>query len=290
MRGARFFALTFVLLACALAAAAGDVTSQPAPGFSVSSRVDWVSGEVRVEISRALDPETPSLPRAKGDAEAEIESRLGAILVEALSPLLVDSSHTFGDLLGQEARLFAAVNSLALSAPRRAVFLTEDFSALVARYAIPLFGEGGVVGPLIPATATPIRRRPGYVASRKFTGLVIYVPARVAAVGSTREAAPRPALFPRIFDEEMSLVMEKSMCGPDSLARWGMVGYAKTLDDPAVMRAGAAPLRVVARAVFGDHATDLVIPTEGARQLLSVAENLAILREGRIVLVCEGLE
>ena len=73
----------------------------------------------------------------------------------------------------------------------------------------------------------------------------------------------------------MNLVLDRSMCRPDALARWGMVGYAQSLDDDVVaLRAGPLPLRLAARGVFGEKATDVVLPTQGVRQLLTLPENI----------------
>ena len=57
-----------------------------------------------------------------------------------------------------------------------------------------------------------------------------------------------------------------------------------------LVRAGPLPLRLVARGVFGDNATDIVIPTEGALQLLTLPENMQLLRDGKIVIIYDSLE
>ncbi|HUJ73220.1 MAG TPA: hypothetical protein VL359_00120, partial [bacterium] len=44
------------------------------PGLSVRSRVDWTGGELDVEITQALDPAQAALPRAKADAETDIQA------------------------------------------------------------------------------------------------------------------------------------------------------------------------------------------------------------------------
>ncbi len=81
------------------------------------------------------------------------------------------------------------------------------------------------------------------------------------------------------------------MCSPEALAQWGKVGYSQAIDDPSLdLRVGALPLRLAARGVFGSASTDIVISTEGARQLLALPENIALLREGRIVIVYESLK
>jgi len=261
------------------------------PGVSVRSKVNWSAGSLDVEITRQLDPSVAAVPRAKGDAEADVESRLGGFMTAALSTVIVDSSHAYGDLLAGDSTLFSRVSALAAGAQQRALFLSDDFSQLIARYSLPLFGAQGIASPLYPSRSDPVPRRLGWVPTRPFTGLLIYAKGNLPAVGINGTAQARPALFPRIFDESMNLVMEKAMCTPEALAQWGMVGYATSLEDPVVLlRAGELPLRLVARGVFGDNSTDIVIPTEGARQLLTLPENMKLLRDGRIVIVYDSLD
>jgi hypothetical protein len=270
--------------------AAGQVVDTGEPGFTLESSVNWTAGSIGIQITRALDPATPSLARAKGDAQTEIESRGPGFMLRAIAPVIVDSSHTFGDLLGADPALFARVNALVLDAPRDQLFLSPDFTALVARYAVPLFGPRGIASPFFPSRESPPRRRLGYVATRRFTGLLVYAGGMLPEMGRPGTAAARPAVFPRFWDEEMNLVLDRSMCHPEALGRWGMVGYAQSLDDDVVaLRAGPLPLRLAARGVFGDKATDLVLPTRGVRQLLTLPENIAMLQDGRIVIVYDSL-
>jgi hypothetical protein len=272
-------------------AADGGAADAAEPGFALSSRVDWAAGTVDVEITRSLDPGTASLARAKGDAQTDIESHLSDFMLRAIAPLTVDSSHTFGDLLGADPALFARVNDLILDAPRDQLFLSPDFSSLVARYLLPLFGQHGVAAPFFPSRENPVQRRLGYVATRRFTGLLVYARGLLPEMGTTRTIAARPAVFPRFWDEEMNLVLDRSMCRPDALGRGGMVGYAQSLEDDVVaLRAGPLPLRLAARGVFGEKATDLVLPTQGVRQLLSLPENITMLQECRIVIVYDSLK
>ena len=81
------------------------------------------------------------------------------------------------------------------------------------------------------------------------------------------------------------------MCSPAALAKWGMVGYADTIDEDAILkRTGQHPLRISARAVFGDHPCDIVIPTDAARRLLSVVQNMELLKECRIIVIYRSLK
>ena len=125
------------------------------PGFTARSRVDWTGGMLEVEASRQLDPSTAALPRAKADAETDIESRLSGFMTAALSAVIIDSSHTYGDLLGRDPALFSRVSELAGGAQRQALFLSDDFSHLIARYSLPLFGAQGIASPCTRHGASP---------------------------------------------------------------------------------------------------------------------------------------
>lgn len=52
-------------------------------------------------------------------------------------------------------------------------------------------------------------------------------------------------------------------------------------------RIGANPLRVIARGVFGQNRTDPIISLSDSAQILSRPENLKLLQEGRIVIICD---
>lgn len=290
MRKKVFFLLAF----CAAASSAcfgNGLRIVSEPEYTADSSVDWAAGTLSLEITHTLDPSTPSLARAKGDAETDLDARLPEFLSRAISPVTVDSSHTFGDLLEADAALFERVNDLALRARRTELALSPDLSTLVARYVIPLFGEQGIASPLFPSRETLLRRKLGDVTTRAYTGLLIFAKGPLPMSGSARPAAARPALFPRIWDEQMNLVLDKGMCSPEWLQRWGMVGYSSDVEDPALaLRVGNLPLRLAARGVFGDKPTDIIISLDGARQLLALPENIALLREGRICIVYDSLE
>ena len=259
---------------------------EAAPTLQLTRSVDWSAGRITLEARRALDQATPSLVKAKAEAETDLEQHVPEALVQALGSLVVDSSHTLADYFSSDAALAARLHDTAAQAQRTDLYLSEDFSTLVARYAVPFFGDRGIAVPFFPSRATPIRRRLGDVTTRPYTGVLIFAQGPLPAAGTTHTATARAALFPRLWDEQMNLVLDRSMCAPDALARWGMVGYTQSTDDPQVfLRAGATPLRIAARGVFGDKNTDIVISMDAARQLLALQENIALLTQGKIVVV-----
>jgi hypothetical protein len=272
--------------AAAFAADAGAAAVVSSPGLTVTGAINWTAGTISMEVTRALDPAIPSQLRAKQDAETDIEARVNEFVARAVAPLAVDSSHTLGDLLGSDPALFTRFTALDLGSRRDELFLAEDFSSLVARYTLPFFGDGGIVTTLLPSRVSALPRRFGPSTAGRYTGLLVYATGRLPEVGTGRTAAARPALFPRLWDEQMNLVLDKGMCDPAALARWGLAVPVTSPDaNEAFLRLGLHPLRLAARGVFGDSPTDLVIPTDGAMQLLAVPENRELLRQGRIAIV-----
>jgi hypothetical protein len=131
-----------------------------------------------------------------------------------------------------------------------------------------------------------MQRRLGFVPSRNFTGLVIYARGQLPAHGKDIRQTVRPALFPALYDEDMNLLLSVEMCDPDYLKRWGMAVYAESEQSSLLLeRIGAAPLRTVARGVFGINATDLLLPAEAADRLMAREANQNMLRQGRVLIV-----
>lgn len=277
------------MLSISLAAAPSPVVADEAP--VVEARLAWASGELVLEASRALDAGAASVVRAKADAQADLEARTAPLLLEALAPVALDSAHTVGELAAEDPGFFESLLDLARGARPEAVFLSANLARLTVRWRFPLFGARGLTGRLLPDHEAAMRRPLGATASRAFTGLVIYAQGRLPVVGTGTTAALRPALFPRIWDEAMDLVLEKAQVRAADLAAWGVVGYLDRLDEEAILRrAGADPLRVAARAVYGRIPVDVVISVEAARRLLAVPQNVEALRQGRVCIVYDALE
>ena len=260
------------------------------PGFSSVARMDWKAGILSVEVSYQLDPSTDSLPRAKWDAEMEIEARRAALLMEAVAGVSLDSARSFGDAFATDPALMEAVRARVLEARREALFLSPDFRRLVARYRIPFFGEKGIAGSLAHGRETPIHRQLGYAASQPFSGILISATGKLPSRGTSAEAPLKPALFPRIFDQDMNLVLDRSMVSPEAIVRWGVVGYTRFDGKPGrhdppgpdpdpYRRAGGL------REELRRHRH----PDDAARQILTLRENIELLREGKIVVVFEEL-
>lgn len=274
-----------------LAFLAAGVPAVAADSAVSTARIAWAAGDLVLEASRALDPAAPSIVRAKADAQADLEARVSPLLLAAMGPVPLDSSRTIGEAAAEDPAFFESLHGLARASRPEAVYLSTKLDRLTVRWSFPFFGVHGITAALVPAREAALRRPLGWAASRVFTGLVIYARGALPSVGTATAVELRPALFPRIWDENMDLVLEKDHVRAAALANGGMVGYLDRLDEETILaRAGPDPLRVAARAVFGRLPVDVVISVEAARQLLSVPQNVEALRQGRVCIVYGRLE
>ena len=134
----------------------------------------------------------------------------------------------------------------------------------------------------------------GYEPSAPFTGIVIYAAEPLPVYGERNtqgaplEASLTPALLPRLFDEEMNLLLTASQMDPLQRETWGVMQYTSDLDqEKHRSRVGSYPLYTMAVGLFGVNRTDLILTGETARKLLSREDTRKLLREGRILVIIE---
>jgi hypothetical protein len=264
----------------------GPVCAQ-VPGPQVSERIDWVRGALILDVNLALEPAEFG-PGSRFAAEREIRRLLPGLFMAAVVEIPFDSYRSIGDRLKENPELFQRLENAALaSASKRYSRVRGDLQEVEVQYSFPFYGEGGFAVPLITHSRPyPMQRRLGFVPSRNFTGLVIYARGQLPAHGKDIRQTVRPALFPALYDEDMNLLLSVEMCDPDYLKRWGMAVYAESEQSSLLLeRIGAAPLRTVARGVFGINATDLLLPAEAADRLMAREANQNMLRQGRVLIV-----
>jgi hypothetical protein len=256
----------------------------------------WAEGELRLEVRKGLDTATPLTPATRFQAERRIAEALPYLYIEAVQDVLVDSHDSVGDRLAGSGALYRALSELAAAGSlRESAAFAKDLHAVVVVYRFPFFGEHGLAAPFVlHERPFPIPRILGYTPARTFTGLVILAQGEFPSHGKDLAERVRPALLPRLYDEDMNPVLFPEMCDPQALRKWGVAGYAWSGEEAALQarrdRIGDLPLRTRARGVFGRNATDILLSGETARQLLSRPQNRELLREGKILIILDPPE
>jgi hypothetical protein len=112
-----------------------------------------------------------------------------------------------------------------------------------------------------------------------FTGLII----------DAKGLGVRPAMAPKVLDEAGKEVYGSLYVSRDFAVKFGMAGYAKTVDDAAknVDRVGKTPEKIKAIKASGANTCDVVISAGDADSIRSSAKNLKFLQECRVIIVVD---
>jgi hypothetical protein len=284
-----------LLLAAALLASAAAANAD-FDELARSHQLLWGEGAMRLEVRTSVDPAAPLSPATRFQAESRIEEALPYLFMEAVEGVPVDSHDTVGDRAAADDALFRALREQAAAgALRESAAFARDLHAVIVVYRFPLYGEQGLIAPFVRHDRPfPIPRILGFAPARGFTGLVILAQGELSSHGKDLRERARPALLPKLFDEDMNPILAPEMCDPRALRKWGVAGYAYSGEEAALAafgdRIGPTPLFTKARGLFGRNGTDLLLSNEVARQLLSRQHNRELLRDGRILIILDAPE
>ena len=136
--------------------------------------------------------------------------------------------------------------------------------------------------PAAPAPAAPTTPAPAVTAPPPapvaYTGLVI----------DARGIGARPAMSPRIYDEEGKEIYGSANVDREYAVQQGMSGYARDLTSAqSNQRVTANPVTVKALKTGGAGKSDLIISNADAGQIRASAENASFMKKCRVMIVLD---
>lgn len=280
---------TAALIALLLSATAIVAQQSGTTESTVSARIDWPRSQLIVTVTEPIP--TPG-PAAASRAGRRAEREALSTLPPALAGIRYDSYSTLGELAEEDPRVAQLLLQTAAEADAASYRPALDLSSVDVQFTFSLFPT---IGGAFVAHEEPLEppRRVGPSTASQYTGLVIYAADELPVHGTDRSQRTNAALFPGLYDQDLTRLLERQYLDPEYLSRWGAAAYIALRDyqgveseEPYRDRIGDSPLRVLARGVFGRYATDPIIPSEAAETLLAEA-NRHILAEGRILIIID---
>jgi hypothetical protein len=254
--------------------------------YTSAASVDWNSGLIRASIELNLASAGLRLPSDRAEAERLILAAIPDFVRPTMLGIGLDSYRTVADSLDDGTLDPAAFQSFLESGRRVMLSMDRDMENLVARFEWRLPDLANLyVRHSAPVTlSVPTRSMP----TRAYSGIVLYAQGSYPVRGEHGNDGLRPCLFPRIYDEAMTPILDRNLAEPAALRAWGVVAYATGLDDPVVAsRAGGNPLRIMVAGVFGSRRTDVMISVDDAQRILGLPENRDLIRSGKVVFVID---
>ncbi len=243
-----------------------------------TGKVDWTTGVITA-VGIGAPPAQPANP-AQARAMAERAAQVVAYrnLLEAVKGVRVDSTTTVENFIITSDVIKTQVNGIIQGATVMDKKYMSDGSVEVT---VGMKLTGALADVLLPKTpsASPAggTLAPG-TSGQLYTGLIV----------DARGLSVRPAMAPKILNEDGKEVYGSAWINRDYAVREGMVGYMK---DPVTAQANPRvadkPLMVKALKVSGDGRVDTVISNADAAMLQSASQNLSMLEKCRVIILVD---
>lgn len=269
------------------AAAESADSSEYVSVMSSSSYIDWTKQTFVSDVS--LDVEKAGIPMPSGKALSlnRIQMELPVLIKDPLLSLYVDDSRTLGDMVLEGMVTLDELTRIIDNSKQTPAFFKNATSNLNTTHTIDLQDIGAL---LVKHKRPYIQEKPiERIASRAYTGIVIDARGSLPVHGEHITSVVSPCLFPRVWNEDMTLVYERNMVTADIAKKTGIVDYLQGQgSNKRTKRAGRDPLWISAKAVYGVNRCDPVISREDYLRITSVPENLELLQQGKVVILLDN--
>lgn len=243
-----------------------------------TGKVDWTTGMITA-VGIGAPPAQPA-NAAQARAMAERAAQVVALrnLLEAVKGVRVDSATTVENFMVTSDVIKTEVSGFIQGAMPVDKKYMSDGSVEVT---IGMRLTGALADALLPkGPATPMTLPGGTPATpgQLYTGLIV----------DARGLGVKPAMAPKILNEDGKEVYGSAWISRDFAVREGMVGYLK---DPASAQSNPRvtdkPMMVKALKVSGDARVDTVISNADAAALQSAEQNLNMLQKCRVIILVD---
>lgn len=250
------------------------------------SKVDWVSRKFISEITMDTKKAQISLPSGKKNATANIALKLPQLVQEPLIYLYADSSKRIADYVTNNIITQTQVHTFIKGGYKTPEVFSKNGVYLNTTNTLNIDKLGSL---LIKHTVAYSPEEPiENVPSRAYTGIIIDARGKLTVHGEYIKDNTYPCFFPKIWDENMNTIYERSMAEPNEVRQNGLVSFDYT-DDPSryEWRIGNDPLYIKATEVFGRNRTDPIIKRSDALKILTIPQNVELLKQGKVVILLD---
>lgn len=246
---------------------------------------DWASGNLDSRLRLDIEQMGLSMPSAKTTSYHILKRYLPSLLKNAYLSIIVDSSHRLGDYLARGEIDLSDLNAIMERGEEKSPVFSEDLHNLLLFHRI---STNDIAKFFVKHDVSRLPIQPPISSIGKtYTGILIDARGKLPVHGEYTSDVLTPCIFPKVWDTNMVVLYEKNMVTPAQLMKRNIVVYSDTLDESSYSDIiGTEPLRVIARGVFGQNRTDPIISLQDSAKLLSRKENLKLLAEGRVVILC----
>ncbi|MBQ0003486.1 MAG: OmpA family protein [Treponema sp.] len=248
------------------------------------SHINWITRDFKSNITLDVDKAGINMPSGKSIAANMINTRVPDMIKDPLLTLNVDSRRKLGDLILEQKITYHDLADVITSSSCTIGYFKKDSSLFTTNHNI----KTSDISSLFVKHSAPYRQQKPIeqIASKPFTGIIIDARGQLGVHGEFSKEEAEPCFFPRVFSDEMNVIFEKNMVLPDIIIKGGICQYDFSDDESKYKNLiGNRPLHILATEIFGENRSDIVIKKEDALRIISVPENLDLLKNGKVVIL-----
>ncbi len=243
-----------------------------------SGKIDWTTGVITAVGIGAPPAQPANAAQARAMAERAAQVVAYRNLLEAVKGVRIDSTTTVENFMVTSDVIRTQVSGFVQGAMVMDKKYMSDGSVEVT---VGMKLTGALADSLLPKTPsappTGIVATPG-AAGQAFTGLIV----------DARGLGVRPAMAPKVLNEDGKEVYGSAWINRDWAVREGMAGYLKDpLQAQQNPRVTDKPLLVKAIKASGDARVDVVISNADAAMLQGAAQNLSFLEKCKVIILVD---
>jgi hypothetical protein len=243
-----------------------------------TGKVDWTTGVITAVGIGAPPSQPANAAQARAMAERAAQVVAYRNLLEAVKGVRVDSTTLVENFIVTSDVIRTQVNGIIQGATIMDKKYMSDGSVEVT---VGMKLTGALAEALLPKVppAAQVPAVPQAAPGQLYTGLLI----------DARGLGVRPAMAPKVLNEDGKEVYGSAYINRDWAVREGMAGYLK--GDPAAAqtnpRIADKPLVVKALKVSGEGRVDTVISNADAAALQSASQNLSMLEKCKVIILVD---
>jgi len=239
-----------------------------------NGEINWAEQLVRATGSGAPNPDAPNIAAARLGAERAAKADALRNILETLKGVRIDSQTLVVNAMTQSDIIRTQVQGIVKGAR---VINTRYLSDGAVEVTVEIGLTGTLVQTVLPLTSFGTQSVPKS-GDPVYTGVVF----------DGRGLNLRPAMSPKILDEEGKELYGSAFVSQEWATKYGIVGYVKDLDAAKKNdRVAANPLVVKAVKVSGSGSSDLVISNADAQGMKDMSKNLSFLEQCRVLVVVD---
>jgi hypothetical protein len=239
-----------------------------------NGEVNWATQVIRATGSGAPNPQAPNIAAARLGAERAAKADALRNILETIKGVRIDSQTLVVNAMTESDVIRTQVQGIVQGAR---VVNTRYLSDGAVEVTVEVPMTGPLTQTLLPPTAFGTQSIPK-AGNPVYTGVVV----------DSRGLSLRPAMSPKVLDEDGREVYGSAFVSQEWATKYGIVGYVKDLDAAQKNdRVAANPLVLKAVKVTGTGSSDMVISNTDAQGLRDMSKNLSFLEQCRVLVVVD---